>query len=198
MSQATTLHFDPEIEKLAARLHTLRKERGWTLENLAERTNLSLAYLSRLEGGERQPSLAALLGLARVYNLTLSELVAFKPAEPQVVVQAQGATMQKGNGLHYVPLSLRNQPTTLQALRLVVPSDRQGEEQYRHDGEEWLYVLSGRLRLRLEDEVYDLVPGDAAHFDARRPHRLSALDDQDAEVLVVAAVTSVPLLGSYF
>ena len=53
---------------------------------------------------------------------------------------------------------------------------------YQHDGEEWLYVLSGTLRLALADETHLLHPGDAAHFDARVPHRLAADGGHDAEL----------------
>ena len=69
-----------DLIKLGTRLRELRKERGWRLEDLAERTNLSRPYLSRLEGGERQPSLGALFSVAQAYGVTLSSL--FEP-EPE-------------------------------------------------------------------------------------------------------------------
>lgn len=53
-----------DLVRIGGRLRRLRKERGWTLENLAARTGLSRAYLSRLEGGDRQPSLSALSEVA--------------------------------------------------------------------------------------------------------------------------------------
>ena len=74
---------------------------------------------------------------------------------------------------------------------------RQGDLLYQHDGEEWLYVLSGQLVLILADEEHVLQPGDAAHFDARTPHRLSAKGGGDAEIILVACAAPRPLLGSY-
>ena len=72
-----------------------------------------------------------------------------------------------------------------------MPALRRGSEHYHHDGEEWIYLLSGALTLSLAGNTYDLMPGDAAHFDSRLPHRLIAMGNQDAEVLLVASpVTS--------
>ena len=104
----------------------------------------------------------------------------------------------EGNGLRYTPLSSPNGSTSMQPVRVVVPFGREDGEQYRHDGEEWLFVLSGTLRLTLAEEAYTLHPGDTAHFDARVPHRLSALNGSDAELIVVACASPRPLLGSYY
>jgi quercetin dioxygenase-like cupin family protein len=57
---------------------------------------------------------------------------------------------------------------------------------YQHEGEEWVYVLSGQLRLALSGRFYDLAAGDSAHFDSRLPHRLTALGGTDAELILVA------------
>ena len=85
------------------------------------------------------------------------------------------------------PLELFQEMGLLQAFH--VESWRKGDEHYHHEGEEWIYVLSGRLTLSLAGRTYDLVPGDAAHFDSRLPHRLIANGKKDAEVLLVAAPT---------
>ena len=93
--------------------------------------------------------------------------------------------LQRGNGLFYTSLAGGNRTTSLHPIRVTVPA-RQGDLLYQHDGEEWLYVLSGQLVLILADEEHVLQPGDAAHFDARTPHRLSAKGGGDAEIILVA------------
>lgn len=60
-----------------------------------------------------------------------------------------------------------------------------------------MHLLSGRLLLRLDGREHVLGPGDSAHFDASTPHRLEALDDADAELILVAAAVPHPLLRSY-
>ncbi len=188
-----------DLIRLGARLRELRKERGWRLEDLAERTNLSRAYLSRLESGERQPSLGALFSVAQAYGVTLSTLFEPEPeAKHGVIVRAVDSPVQRGNGLFYANLSKGSWTFNLQPLRVVVPAEREGRELYQHEGEQWLYVLSGRLGLKIgkEEEVV-LEPGDTAHFDAETPHRFTALDGRDAEVILVACAVPYLLLRSY-
>jgi transcriptional regulator with XRE-family HTH domain len=187
-----------DLSQLGRRLAELRKERGWKLEDVAKRTNLSRPYLSRLEGGERQPSLAALFALARAYGVTLSSLFESEPEAGGVnVVRGAEGPMQRGNGLLYTPLSRGSWSFNLQPLRVVVPADRGPGKIYQHEGEQWLYVLSGRLSLKIQDEDFVLEPGDAAHFEADSPHELLALGGEDAEVVLVACAVPYLLLRSY-
>ncbi len=187
-----------ELTKLGTRLRNLRSQRGWTLEDLAHRAGVSEAYLSRLEGGDRQASLAVLFGLAQAFGIALPSL--FEP-EPQdatcVVVRAGSTASQQGHGLSYHSLSVGDRFTNLQPIRVTVPVNRPGDCLYEHDGEEWLYVLSGQLGLVFSDEEYTLSVGDAAHFDARRPHRLLAKGEEDAEIILVACAVPRSLLQSY-
>ena len=77
-------------------------------------------------------------------------------------------------------------PPTLEALRIRISPDREPPEPARHRGEEWIYVVAGRLRLEFDRQVHLLDAGTTAHFDASRPHRLGA-QGGTTEVLVVAA-----------
>ena len=187
------------VSRLGTRLRDLRTGRGWTLDELARQAGLSKSYLSRIEDGERQPSLASLLSLTQAYGIALAALFA-EPAEENVhctVLRAGALPAQRGNGLTYTPLSNLQHEAGMQPIRVTVPARREGDEMYRHDGEEWLFVLSGTLRLALADEVYTLRPGDTAHFDAWVPHRLSALHGTDADLILVACAAPRVLLDSY-
>ena len=187
-----------EMSHLGVRLRDLRMGRGWTQDELARRAGLSKSYLSRIEDGERQPSLASLLSLAQAYGLPLASLFAAPTEESRHGTVLCGGSLppQEGNGLTYIPLSRPKRAANMQPIRVTVPAGREGGEMYQHDGEEWLYVLSGTLRLALADEAHTLHPGDTAHFDARVPHRLSALDGHDAELILVACAAP-RILDSY-
>lgn len=182
-----------QLHSFGARLRELRLQRGWTLEELACRSRLSKAFLSRLESGGRQASIAAALTLSRIFGVSLASLFESQLAvEPCVIVRAGEAVEKTANGLKYVSLSNAGRFYNLQPIRVKVSPARRGNEHYHHDGEEWVYLLSGSLTLSLAGKTYDLSPGDAAHFDSRLPHRLIARGKSDAEVLLVASPVSNP------
>jgi transcriptional regulator with XRE-family HTH domain len=183
----------PQLRSFGARLRELRTQRGWTLQDLAAQSGLSKTFLSRLESGDRQASIAAVLTLSRIFDVSLASLFESPLAtDPCVIVRQGEMAEQTSKGLTYAPLSRAGRFFNVQPMRVRVSPSRRGKEMYHHDGEEWIYVLSGALTLSLAGRMYDLEPGDAAHFDSRLPHRLSARGTRDAEVLVVAS----PLSGS--
>ncbi|WP_245679184.1 cupin domain-containing protein [Actinomadura hibisca] len=115
----------------------------------------------------------------------------------EVVVRGAAAAEQRGNGLRYRLLSPADARGGIEAMRVVVAADRPRGPKYEHAGQEWLYVLSGRLRLTLGDTEAVLEAGDAAQFDARTPHCLASADDWDVELLMVAAPVAAPLFDSH-
>lgn len=92
-AEGTDRHDDglaEELPAVAPQLRELRRRAGLTLEAAAARARLSPAHLSRLETGRRQPSLPLLLGLARTYGTTVSELLGETPAVANPIVRAGG------------------------------------------------------------------------------------------------------------
>jgi transcriptional regulator with XRE-family HTH domain len=179
-----------ELESVLTSIaESLREERlraGLTLDQLAQRADLSTAHLSRLESGDRQPSVAALISLARALGVSLSWLLGeHRPGSPISIYPADEPT-HEANGLTISGCSGFPGSSTLEALRISIEPDRVPPEPARHRGEEWIHVVAGHLRLEFEDEIHLLEPGASVHFDANRPHRLGA-EKVTTEVLVVAA-----------
>jgi transcriptional regulator with XRE-family HTH domain len=182
-----------QLDSFGRRLRELRQGRDWSLQELAEKSGLSKTFLSRLETGDRQASIAAVLSLARIFGVSLASMFEDDFAiEPCLIVRGAEAISKSTDGLTYTALSNAERFFNLQPLRLVVSPKRRGRAHFQHEGEEWIYVFSGRLTLSLAGKTYDLDPGDAAHFDSRLPHRLIARGRQDAEVLLVATPISAP------
>ncbi|HTB79713.1 MAG TPA: XRE family transcriptional regulator [Opitutaceae bacterium] len=176
------------LTSFSVRLKELRTDRGWTLEQLARRSGLSKPFLSRLESGDRQVSIAAALTLARIFGVSLDFLFESPLAsEPCVVVRADAAVERRANGLRYAALSNPDRFFCLQPVLVTVPANRPGNEHFQHEGEEWLHVVAGRLTVSIAGDTYDLEPGDSAHFDSRLPHRLIARGGREVKVLLVAA-----------
>jgi transcriptional regulator with XRE-family HTH domain len=155
------------LSVVGPRLRTLRRQREITLADLSAQTGISVSTLSRLESGDRKPTLELLLPLARAYGVTLDELVDAPPTgDPRVHLRPV-----KHHGMTMIPLTQR--AGGIQAYKLVIPAaGRRGYPQdlQTHEGYEWTYVLNGRLRLRLGDHDLTLSPGEAAEFDTRVPH----------------------------
>ncbi len=179
-----------ELPAVAPQLRALRRRAGLTLEAAARAAGLSPAHLSRLETGHRQPSLPMLLALARIYGTTVSELLGETVPERDAIVRSADMEPTRAGGWTYFQAGASGRG--MQALRVRAPYGSQGDIVRVHPGEEWLYVLKGRLRLRLGDAVHLLAPGDSAHFDSLTPHRLAAEDHDGVELLFVHTLLQSP------
>ncbi|MCX4830721.1 XRE family transcriptional regulator [Streptomyces sp. NBC_01016] len=180
----------PELPAVAPQLRALRRRAALTLEAAAGTAGLSPAHLSRLETGQRQPSLPMLLSLARIYGTTVSELLGETPADRDAVVR--GGTMEPTEAGGWTYRQAGSPGRGMQALQVHAPYGSQGDVVRVHPGEEWLYVLSGRLRLRLGDTSYLLDPGDSSHFDSLTPHRIAAVDQGGVDFLFVHTLLQSP------
>jgi transcriptional regulator with XRE-family HTH domain len=169
---------DDVLEAVGPRLRAARSDRGLTLTQVAGATGVSVSTLSRLESGRRRPTLELLLPLARLYQVALDELVGAPPTgDPRVrpvPIRRHGRTM--------IPLTRR--PGGVQAYKMVVPPEEPAEQQ-SHEGYEWLYVLAGRLRVRLGELDLELGAGEAAEFDTRTPHWFGGAGPGAAELIVL-------------
>ncbi len=164
---------------VAPRLRAVREQRGLTLSDVAARTGASKSTLSRLENGQRRPSLELLLPLAKIYRVPLDDLVgAPEVGDPRVRLKAR-----RVHGRTVVPLT-RN-PAGVQAWKIVIPASQVIPESRAHDGFEWLYVLSGRMRLVLGEQDLVLGVGEVVDFETQVPHWFGSTGDGPAEVLSI-------------
>jgi transcriptional regulator with XRE-family HTH domain len=173
----TTRAIAATLDHVGPRLKRLREHRGLTLSAMAAATGISTSTLSRLETGQRRPSLELLLPLAHVYNVPLDDLVgAPEVGDPRIRLKPQ-----RVKGRTVIPLT--RQPGGMQAWKIVIPTSKVTPEPRAHDGHEWLYVLSGRMRLILGDHDLILGPGEVAEFDTAVPHWFGSTGVEPAEVL---------------
>ncbi|WNO70929.1 XRE family transcriptional regulator [Streptomyces sp. AM8-1-1] len=168
---------DSVLDEVGPRLRRIRRDRGATLGALSEVTGISVSTLSRLESGQRKPSLELLLPIARAHQVPLDELVGAPPVgDPRVrakPIVRHGRTM----------LPLTRQPGGLQAYKVVQEPSGQQPDPRTHEGYEWLYVLSGKLRLVLGEHDVLLGAGEAAEFDTRVPHWFGPAGEESVEFL---------------
>jgi len=165
------------LAEVGPRLRRVRARRGVTLTELAAATGISKSTLSRLETGQRKPSLELLLPIAQAHQVPLDELV----GAPEVGDPRIRPKPRKRNGRIVVPLT--QTPSGMHAWKVIIPPEP-GEPELRiHEGHEWLYVLSGQLRLIIGDHDITMGPGEVAEFDTGLPHWFGPAGDQPVEIL---------------
>ncbi|MEU5890662.1 helix-turn-helix domain-containing protein [Streptomyces sp. NPDC047461] len=164
------------LDSIGPRLRALRRDRGLTLEALAEDTGISLSTLSRLESGKRRPTLDLLIPLARAHRVALDQLVA-APATGDPRVHLKPRRRERGNVL--VPLT--QYPGRVQVFKQVLA--HREPRLVTHVGYEWLYVLAGELRLILGEREFTVRPGEVAEFDTSEPHWFGPADAGAVEIL---------------
>jgi len=169
------------LDAVGPRLRALRKRRGITLADLSASTGISESTLSRLESGRRRANLELLLPLAGTYGVPLDDLVgAPRTGDPRIHLRPIHR-----HGMTFIPLTRR--AGGLQAYKMLIPSRREPAEPtpQAHGGYEWVYVLTGRLRLLIGDRDLVLPAGEAAEFDTALPHWLGSADGHAVELLVL-------------
>ncbi|MBF6411776.1 helix-turn-helix domain-containing protein [Nocardia cyriacigeorgica] len=168
---------DAVIEQIAPRLRRAREKKGVSLAELARATGISTSTLSRLESAQRKPSLELLLPITAALGVPLDEIV----ASPRIVDPVRPRQAQTAAGRVLVPLSRhRGEP---RAYTMTIPATDDEPFLRTHPGYEWLYVLRGRLRVRLGSRDFVMAAGEAAEFDCRIPHWFGATGGGSVEVL---------------
>lgn len=168
---------------IPARLRARRRTAGLTLKDAARAAALSVSTLSRIETGERGITLETAMKLASLYDISLDELVSDPAAaRPNEVRRGSRTFTPVGR----TPRSRRAQRVTVQAAD-TVPVPR------AHPGREWLYVLSGQLRLVLGEQDVILPAGGSVEFDTRIPHWFGSSGQGRVEVLCLLDVEGNPV-----
>jgi transcriptional regulator with XRE-family HTH domain len=167
------------LDGVADRLRRLRSASDRTLAELSSRTGISVSTLSRLESGLRRPTLDLLIRLASAYGASLDDLV----GAPQIADPRVHPKTFYRDGRAIIPLTKQN-PDVI-AFKMLLPGHPPGDPVPTkvHEGYDWIYVLSGRIRLAIGDDETILGPGEAAEFDTRKPHGFVSASMEPAEII---------------
>ena len=180
---------------LAERVRTLRKDRGWTLEQAAQAAGLARSTLSKIENGQMSPTYDALKKLAVGLQISVPQL--FTPPQREqvngrmaVTKTGQGALHATATYEHELLAETLTKKTMLPyRTRVRARSMDEFDGWVRHDGEEFLYVLTGVVRLYTEFyEPVDLRRGDSAYYDAAMGHNVVSVSEDDATILWVTSL----------
>lgn len=156
-----------EVEDVVRRrLRSLRTARGWTLDDLARRSNIGASTISRIETGRRRLALDNLADLAHALETTVDELLADHTDE-DVLIRPTRAWA--GDALVWM-LSRTHDHTGRVVAKMRLPAAKQLPEPQVHPGRDWFYVLEGTARLALGDRELLVETGHAAEFNTMTPH----------------------------
>ncbi|HWS35081.1 MAG TPA: cupin domain-containing protein [Actinoplanes sp.] len=173
---------------IGGRLRAARQARSLTLQQVADATSLNKGFISRLERDEVSPSVASLVSICEVLGIRVGEL--FEPPATSLVRAGAGRPINFGGSKVGEHLLTPGTQSHLQVIHSVVePGGSGGDELYTLDCEvEFVYVIRGRLSLRLSAETVELNAGDAFTFPGREPHTWSNAAGADpCEVVWVLA-----------
>ena len=172
---------------IGATIRQVRTAAGLTLTAVAKKAELTKSTLSKIENGQVSSPIATLVRLAQALRVPLAEFFAEPHTDPPFVVTRRGkgriiATDVTRFGYTYEALALGMRHKTAEPFLLTIrPEDGKGE--FRHGGEEFIYMLSGRLRFTVGEETLTLGPGDSLAFDPRLKHTTRALGTRPARFL---------------
>ena len=195
-----------------ARVRAIREARGMDLSALAETTNLSAAFLEGLENGDIYPPIGTLQKVARALDVRLGTFLDGEESQDPVIARIEGfpdgrhlpppqeaASAPQGGcaepaadmrrpGYIYQVLGKGKSDRNMEPFCVEFFPPAPGEEPRlsSHQGEEFILVLAGRLRLSYGRESYELSPGETVYYNSIVPHALTALDGEPVRILGVA------------
>ena len=169
---------------LGKRLMKLRKEKGLTLKHIANETGMSTKYISQVEKGEVIPPVAVILQLSKAVEIDSSILL--REEKKEAGKQSAEDYRKRTEDYSYQTLTPEAQHKHLKAFKIFIDpkSDHRGVS-YQHLGEEFIYVLTGKIEVMVGENKNTLTPGQSLHFNSSIVHKLRNVSAEKAELLVV-------------
>ena len=176
---------DSVDQRVRRRLRELRMQRGLTLEDVATRARIDVSTLSRLESGKRRLALDHLPRLAEALSVSTDELLRGPDAEDPRV---RGGSHTQ-HGITFWPMTRHGPAGGLHAFKIRISARRRKPPAQLpvHEGQDWIYVLAGQLRLILGERDFTIKPGEAAEFSTWTPHWFGAVDGPVEAIAIFGA-----------
>lgn len=173
---------------VASSIRALRRRKGLTLADVAARTGIDKGYLSRIERGEKSPSLGTLLKVAEALSVQVGHLFGETTAPEAITLVRSGTQLNMaGDGAPMMQALLPASGYRRVSAFMLEPGTERQSRQTEHPGEEMLHVLEGSVEVIFADRVIQLDPGDTLHFEGHLRHQLRKIGRKRPRVLVIVA-----------
>ncbi len=172
-----------ELEPIGKKIKKVRTKKKITLNGMANETGFSIDYLKQIEAGKKIPPVGALLQIARALEIDSGFFLREQETAMQTRVRAFS---KRTDNYAYTTLTPGAENKHLKAFKVTIEAQKDHEGVgYQHEGEEFVYVLKGKVEITVGEHVNRLDAGDSLHFNSGIRHRMRNLSDDTAEMLVV-------------
>ncbi|MBW2000757.1 MAG: helix-turn-helix transcriptional regulator [Deltaproteobacteria bacterium] len=173
-----------KTEPIGKKIAKLRRERKMTLKNLAIETGLKTSYLSQIEKGEIMPPVAVILQLSRA--LEIDSGILLREEKRRAGQKSDEDYQKRTEDYSYQNLTPEARHKHLKAFKVFIdPKSEHRGVSYQHLGEEFIYVLKGKIEVFVGENKNILPPGMSIHFNSSIIHKLRNISSEKAELLVV-------------
>jgi transcriptional regulator with XRE-family HTH domain len=182
-----------EEVKVGEKIKATRELKGLTLKDISDRTGFSEAFLSQLENHLISPPLGAIIKIAHSLEVEIGTLFNQVGTAPFTIVRTHErkptsrVASKEGvrYGYSYESLAPDKINRSMEPFLVTLePASKKGVP-YNHEGEEFIFVLDGRVEVQLGEFTDVLEPGDSIYYDSTTPHRVSCAGDAPAQILAV-------------
>lgn len=186
--------------ELGAKIQELRAKKDKTLDWLALETGFTKGYLSRIENGKKTPPIGSLARIAKALEVELTALLRAQadkaarpaPAAPKamysIVRKNERPAVVRGAsafGYNYVSLTDFAERRQMEPFLFTFPKEIEKRVFFEHEGEEFLFIISGEVEWQIGHEKFILTAGDSVYIDSRMPHRGRAIGGEATAIVVV-------------
>ena len=175
------------------KVRNLRTRKGWSIEEVAEKSGLPAATILGIEDQSISPPLGQIVNLANTFKVSLGELFGDSGDAPfciarsdhQTPVTRFGSTAEKTGNYRYESIGHKKQNRQMEPFLVTLNPTKVATEPNRHMGEEILFVLEGQVEVNLAGHSDILNPGDSIYYDSDLPHVVSCHGETPAKLFAV-------------
>jgi quercetin dioxygenase-like cupin family protein len=168
---------------LGKKIKKVRLDKSITLDFIANETGMKKDYIKKIEAGDEIPSVGTMIQLSRALGIDSNALI---KQEEDTTKKRKKAHTKRTDNYAYTSLSSEGSNKHLKAFKIVVEAGKHhGGVGFRHEGEEFVYVIKGKVEVDVGENVNSLKIGDSLHFNSGIKHDLKNVGKEDAELIVI-------------
>jgi len=179
--------------EMGMRLKQARESHGLSIFDIYLRTNIPVDQLSQIEEGKVSPPLGTVIKLAKALDLTIDHLISGEEGEDYTIVRKNNrkvisrydARREKHYGYEYESLAPHKTDKHMEPFLVTLEPSETAEERSTHDGQEFIFVLQGKMEVRLRENIHLLEPGDSIYYDSTVPHLVKCHRQETTKILAV-------------